>query len=145
MTVTWHAKFGPHVNMFQSVYNSHFASTDRARSASLQRYTRAQKGQKVKVKLSLCLLSVLGEWRYSSTHSLTSALDGGEWSASRPGHFTPRERVPGTHWIGGWVSPRTEVKLHAFSYSSSDLHAAAVLISDVIMFAAWSCFGLPCS
>jgi hypothetical protein len=22
---------------------------------------------------------VLGEWRYSSTHSLTSALDGGEW------------------------------------------------------------------
>jgi len=27
---------------------------------------------------------------------LTSALDVGEWSASRPGHFTP-----GTHWIGG--------------------------------------------
>jgi hypothetical protein len=49
---------------------------------------------------------VLEEWRYSSTHSLTSALDGGEWSALRPGHFTPRERSPGTHWIGGWVSPR---------------------------------------
>jgi hypothetical protein len=29
---------------------------------------------------------------------LTSALVGGEWSASRPGRFTP-----GTHWIGGWV------------------------------------------
>jgi len=27
---------------------------------------------------------------------LTSALDGGEWSASRPGRFTPRERAPGT-------------------------------------------------
>jgi hypothetical protein len=39
-------------------------------------------------------------------HSLTLALDGGEWSASRPGHFTPRERAPGTHWIGGWVGPR---------------------------------------
>jgi hypothetical protein len=39
---------------------------------------------------------------YSSTHSLTSALDGGEWSASRLGRFTPRERVPGTHWKGGW-------------------------------------------
>jgi hypothetical protein len=26
-----------------------------------------------------------------------------EWSASRPGHFTPSERAPGTHWIGGWV------------------------------------------
>jgi hypothetical protein len=47
-----------------------------------------------------------GEWRYSSTHSPTSALDGGEWSASRPGRFTPRERDPGTHWIGGWVGPR---------------------------------------
>jgi hypothetical protein len=47
---------------------------------------------------------VLWEWRYSSTHSLTSALDWGEWSASRPGRFTPRERVPSNHWMGaGWV------------------------------------------
>jgi hypothetical protein len=48
---------------------------------------------------------VLGELRYSSTHSLTLAL-GDEWSASRSGRFTPRERAPGTHWIGGWVGPR---------------------------------------
>jgi hypothetical protein len=48
----------------------------------------------------------VGEWRYSSTHSLTSALDGGEWSVSLPGRFTPRERVPNTHWIGGWVCSR---------------------------------------
>jgi hypothetical protein len=68
---------------------------------------------KVKVKLSLCFINwvpchedVLGQWRYSFTHSLTLALDGGEWSASHPGHFTPRERAPGTHWIGGWVGPR---------------------------------------
>jgi hypothetical protein len=39
-------------------------------------------------------------------HSLTSALDGGEWSASRPGRITPRERAPGTHWIRGWVGLR---------------------------------------
>jgi hypothetical protein len=39
-------------------------------------------------------------------HSVISALDGGEWSASRPGRFTPREVAPGTHWIGGWVGPR---------------------------------------
>jgi hypothetical protein len=45
-------------------------------------------------------------WMYSYTHSLTSALDGGEWSASRPGRFTPRERSPGTDWIGSWVGPR---------------------------------------
>jgi hypothetical protein len=33
---------------------------------------------------------------YRSTFFLTSALPGGEWSASRPG----------LHWIGGWVDPR---------------------------------------
>jgi hypothetical protein len=31
---------------------------------------------------------------------LASALDGGEWSASRPDCFTPD-----THWIGGSVGP----------------------------------------
>jgi hypothetical protein len=40
---------------------------------------------------------------------LTSALDGGEWSASRPGHFTPKERAPGTHWIGSLVGPRASL------------------------------------
>jgi hypothetical protein len=37
--------------------------------------------------------TIFGEWRYSSTHSLTSALDGGEWSASRPGRFTPQGKI----------------------------------------------------
>jgi hypothetical protein len=37
----------------------------------------------------------------------TSALDGGEWSASRPCRFTQDELAPGTHWIGGWLGPRT--------------------------------------
>jgi hypothetical protein len=47
------------------------------------------------------------EWRYSSTYSLTLALDGGEWSASHPGRFIPwGGRTPRTHWIGGWVGPR---------------------------------------
>jgi hypothetical protein len=54
----------------------------------------------LKVKLSLCFNSaprhegVLGEWRYSSTHSLTSALVGGEWSASRSGRFTLQGKSP---------------------------------------------------
>jgi hypothetical protein len=49
----------------------------------------------------------LWERRYSSYSFTTSALDGGEWSASRPGRaFTPGERTPGTHWTGGWVGPR---------------------------------------
>jgi hypothetical protein len=67
---------------------------------------------KVEVKLSLCFNwaprrgGVLRERRYISTHSLSSALDEGDWSASRPGRLIPKERAPGTHWIGGWVGPR---------------------------------------
>jgi hypothetical protein len=38
--------------------------------------------------------------------SVTSALDGGEWSASRPGRSTPREIAAGNHWIGGGVGLR---------------------------------------
>jgi len=38
------------------------------------------------------------------------ALDGGKWSASHPGHFTPGERTPlDTHWTGGWVYPRASL------------------------------------
>jgi len=46
------------------------------------------------------------EWRYRSTHSFFSALDGDECSPSRPVGFTPTERVAGSHWIGSWVGPR---------------------------------------
>jgi hypothetical protein len=38
-------------------------------------------------------------------HVLTSALDGGAWSASLPGHLTLRERYRGTNWLGGWMGP----------------------------------------
>jgi hypothetical protein len=38
---------------------------------------------------------------------LTSIPVGGEWLASCPGRFTPGERAPGTHWMGGWVGPKT--------------------------------------
>jgi hypothetical protein len=37
---------------------------------------------------------------------LTLALDGGEWSVSRPRRFTLEKNATGTHWIGGWVGPR---------------------------------------
>jgi hypothetical protein len=73
---------------------------------------------------------VLGEGRYSSTHSLTSPLDGGKWSASRSGRFTPRERAPGTHWIRGWVGPRdglnavSKRKIHSPRRDSNSDHPA---------------------
>jgi hypothetical protein len=94
-----------------------------------------------KVKQSLYTLwRRLGERRYSSYSFTTSALDGGEWSASRPGRalpsdvrwkifhrtfsrtenfpphitsFTPGERTPGTHWRGGWVDPRAGLHTEA--------------------------------
>jgi hypothetical protein len=37
-------------------------------------------------------------------HFLTSALVGGEWSASHLGRFTLGETAPGTEWIGGWIA-----------------------------------------
>jgi hypothetical protein len=60
---------------------------------------------KVKVKQSLYTpWRRLGGEEYSSYSFSTSALDGGEWSASRPDRaFTPGERTLGTHCKGGWV------------------------------------------
>jgi hypothetical protein len=40
-----------------------------------------------KVKVSCYAMQVPGGERYSSYSFLTSALDGGEWSASCPGQF----------------------------------------------------------
>jgi hypothetical protein len=45
---------------------------------------------------------------YSSTLSLTSAVDGGGWLTPRPGRFSPRERdslpiVQETGWVAGSV------------------------------------------
>jgi hypothetical protein len=54
---------------------------------------------KGKVNLSLCHEGVLGELRYSSTYSLTSAL-----SASHPGRITPQgksSRYPLDRRLGG--------------------------------------------
>jgi hypothetical protein len=49
------------------------------------------------------------EWRYSSTHIFLPSALNGEWSASRPGRFTPEKRAPGTHRIGGWMGPRADL------------------------------------
>jgi len=46
-----------------------------------------------------------GEYRYSSTLSLTSALDEGWVVNVTPRPLYPRER-PGTHCVGGWTGTR---------------------------------------
>jgi hypothetical protein len=59
-------------------------------------------------------MEAMEERRYSSYSLTTSALDGGEWSATRPGRaFTPGERTPGTHCTGGWVGPRAGLDTEA--------------------------------
>jgi hypothetical protein len=55
-----------------------------------------------------------GERMYSSYSFMTSALDEGEWSASRPGRaFTPGERTHGTHCTESWVGPRASMDKEA--------------------------------
>jgi hypothetical protein len=41
------------------------------------------------------------------------ALDGSEWSASRPGRALARWKDPGTHCTGGWVGPRAGLDTEA--------------------------------
>jgi hypothetical protein len=36
---------------------------------------------------------------------LTLALEGNEWSASRPSRFTSGEKAIGTYWMGDWEGP----------------------------------------
>jgi len=61
-----------------------------------------------------------GEYRYSSTLSLTSALEGGRWSTTWPGRFTPEKtryllcRRPGrpqgrSEWVRE-ILPPTEIR-----------------------------------
>jgi len=51
-----------------------------------------------------------------------SAVDGGEWSASRSCRFTPGETAPGTHWLGGWVGLRAGLdKKLTYTQSKEDL------------------------
>jgi hypothetical protein len=63
------------------------------------------------VKLSLCLTKFHTTKTYwvveVQLHAfLTSAQDGGELSASRPGRFTAGDRTPGKYWLRCWVGPR---------------------------------------
>jgi hypothetical protein len=60
--------------------------------------------------LSLCLTKQHAMKAYWGNGCIAPRIldlgTGAEWSPSRPGRFTPRERAPGTHWMEGWVSPR---------------------------------------
>ena len=73
------------------------------------------------------------EERYSSTLSLTLALDEGGWSTPRPGRFTPRERdpvpivqeagwAPGPVWTGAESIAPTGIRSPDRPARSESLH-----------------------
>ena len=59
---------------------------------------------------------------------LNLALDSGEWSASRPGHFTPEETALGSYQIGGWLGPRARLdimgKMKSLLFTKFELRVA---------------------
>jgi hypothetical protein len=80
--------------------------------------------------------------RRNSSYSF-SALDGGEWSASRPGpRFTPGKRTPGTHCTGAEWAPelvwtqRLEEKFSCLSRGSN--LDSSVVQSVVRHYTAWA-------
>jgi hypothetical protein len=87
------------------LYTDHCQSTDTSCVASIA----------INAKLLLIVLSqkknttrhegALGEGTYSSYSFTTSALDGGEWSASRPGHALPPGKGPPVPIVqeAGWA------------------------------------------
>jgi hypothetical protein len=82
--------------------------------ASTVNLTPVPQPHKGKVKLSLCLTKHYAMKTYEAMHVniyafLTSALVGGEWSATRPGLFAPRERAPCCNLIGGCLDPRASL------------------------------------
>jgi hypothetical protein len=65
-------------------------------SQSIKLNWSVKNAYKVKVKVSLCFLTEHHAMKTYWGRFLTSALDGGESSASLPDRFTPRERGPDT-------------------------------------------------
>jgi hypothetical protein len=63
---------------------------------------------------------------------LTLALDEDEWSVSCPSYFTPRERAPHTHWIGGWVGPQSQPGCSGEEKNSQSLPGLKPLIIQPI-------------
>jgi hypothetical protein len=69
---------------------------------------------KVKISLSLtkhCVMKAYWVMEIQIHVFLTSALVGGEWSASRPWRINPGETVRVTHWTGDWMDLRAGLAL----------------------------------
>jgi len=77
-----------------------------------------KKGVKVKVNFTLEQATKAQRWRYRCTLSLTSAIDGGEWSTPlRPVY---RRERPVTHCIGSLLGPSASLNECGKSLSHRD-------------------------
>jgi hypothetical protein len=89
---------------------SHIQKTEKLKPGKECYFNLKYHSKYKKVKLSLCLTKHhVMKMYWGSGGTAPCILDlgmRGKWaSASCPGHFTPRERAPCTHWIGGWGAP----------------------------------------
>jgi hypothetical protein len=57
---------------------------------------------------------------------LNSALDGGEWSASHPGRFTPRETAQATHLTGGCMGHTADLDTGEEKLASTGNRSSAI-------------------
>jgi hypothetical protein len=72
-------------------------------------------------------MKAYGEWMHRSTFSWPRQYLEVSGQLARPCRFTPEERAPGTHWIGGWVGlelrplgrPTRSQSLYRLRYSGS--------------------------
>jgi hypothetical protein len=73
------------------------------RTEAFTGHNQRYKGKRIKLFLCLIknIMKMYEEVEVYLNTFLISARDGGEQSASYPGHFTP-----GTQWTGGWICPR---------------------------------------
>jgi hypothetical protein len=92
---------------------------------------------KVKV-VPLHAMKTPGGEAYRSYSFFTSALDGGEWSASSPGRVLAQGKDPSTHCtghLGGVVSVlATEPKVRGFEPGKDDGYLRAIKISSTPSF-----------
>jgi hypothetical protein len=63
-------------------------------------------------------------------------------SATRSGRLTPRKRAPGTHWIGGWVSPIVGLdavarRMNPRSYRESNPGRPAHILVTILIELPW--------
>jgi hypothetical protein len=88
---------------------------------------------KIKVKLSRYRhASDKGERQYSS-YTLTSALDGGEWSASRPGRALTPGRWPPVHIVqeAGWTPEPVCTQIEEKPFASAGDRTPVALSSSL--------------